>query len=198
MPESNPFIEARDSLASAITTLPVGYLNENAAALLSVIEELKKSCHVEFRLIQAIRGLDVKDGKAVERIAKYLIDYDEISDFDRERTHCHNIDRIVSELLKPYQTDWSEDRTKIEAVEKLLKPLCEADNAYLEQIEPLVRDAAETMRRIKNHVSPGGGGEAAAERERDDFLLKAGDRVERVKLYLRSMNKLANTLLDAI
>src|SRR5436190_10204760 len=96
---SNPFIDEGEKLLSAVDTLPPGYLQDNAAPLLKIIRELKRSCQLEFERIQDVMDLDVNDQQAVARFARDFRRYHKSRDFDNERTHCHNIGRNAKKLF---------------------------------------------------------------------------------------------------
>lgn len=193
---TNPFIEAREKLPSAISTLPPGYLDGNAAALLTIVEELKNSYKVELKVIQAIKNLDVTNSEVVAQLTRYLGDYYQSRDFDRERTHCHNIDRIARTLLAPLEAGTQADRERVAQVEKLLEPLRVADNDYLDEIESVMDRALATIKTINEHVQASQ--TDPARQERQAFVQEFDPRVAQLKEKLKQMNILANDLIDRL
>jgi len=201
--DQNPFVNARSRLAPAISTLPQDYLDGNAAALLMVIEELKKSLLVEFRVIQALKSLDLSEPsqemrELVSSVAHDLEYYSESRLFDTERTHCHNIDRIVRQLLAPLRLPVARDERRIREVMDILEPLRIADNDFLDELEPVIQEVVARAQVINRHVQesvedPGQLHEARLELE--DFRKSIAPRVERLKDLLSQMSELANHLL---
>src|SRR5262245_3555109 len=198
---TNPFIEAREKLPSAITTLPPNYLNGNAAPLLAIVEELRNSYRVELRIIQTIKNLDVTQPEAVGQLALDFESYNQYRDFDRERTHCHNIDRIARTLLTPLRAGSQADRDLVAQLEKLLVPLREADNDILDDIEELMRRASAALITINSQVQASQSDPARlndARSAQQAFVQECDPRLDRLKAALKQMNTLANDLLDRL
>lgn len=196
----NPYIEARERLPSAISTLPPGYLDGNAAALLAIVEELKRSYLLELRIIQAIKQLDVTDSKAVAQFTRDFENYHQYRGFDDERTHCHNINRVARTLLVPLEASSTmADRERVVQVKKLLEPLGDADRDFLDEIEPLMGRALAAVKSINAHVQAGQTDPArldAARQERQTFVQEFDPKIAALKAVLRQMNTLANDLID--
>jgi hypothetical protein len=202
-PEGREFREARAALPSAISTLPKDYLEGNAAQLLLVIEELKRSLLVEWRLVQMVGALDLSEASDEARqktrsIAGYLDWYSQQQVFNQERTHCHNIDLVVTELMAPLRLPVAYDEQKIDALMKLLEPLRIADNDFLDELEPLATEAREAAQAIDGHMQatvsdPARLGDARAELERFNRSMHSG--MDRLKTLLTQMSVLTNDLL---
>lgn len=196
---TNPFIEAREKLPSAITTLPPDFLNGNAAALLAIVEELKNSYKVELRIIQTIKNLDVTQPEAVDQLARDFEDYHQYNDFDRERTRCHNIDRIARTLLAPLRAGSQTDRERVAQLGNLLAPLRVADNDFLDDIEQLMSRALQALKTINEHVQASRHDPARlndARNEQQKFAQEFDPLLNRLKTRLKRMNTLANDLID--
>jgi hypothetical protein len=187
------FVEARDKLPSAASSLPTNYKKDNAAALLDISENLKRSYHVELKLISLVSNLDLSDIDEVTGLANYLRLYEQMHDLQNERTHCHNIGRIAKDLMKRYQTGDPQDKQKIEEMDSLLKPLSRADHEMLDNLEPLVTTTLQTVLKIEELARSDLG---AAQQEQREFRLKMGERHESVKKALRELNQLSNELID--
>lgn len=198
----NPYIEAREQLPSAIRTLPSDYLKGNAAKLLAIVEELRRSYVLELRVIQDIKSLDVTDPDAVAEFTQVFENYHQYRGFDEERTHCHNIDRVARTLLIPLQaSSTATDRQRVGQVEDLLEPLRIADNDFLDEIEPLMDRALAVAKEINDHVQATGTDPArldAAREEHEAFVQEFDAKVEALKANLRQMNTLANDLIDCL
>jgi len=196
---SNPFIKAREKLPSAISTLPPDYLNGNAAALLAVNEELKRSYDVELRIIRAIRRLDVSDPKAVAQMTADFQDYQATRGFDRERTHCSNIGLITRQLFVPLQSAWTQaDRDRVAQLEGFLKGLSYHDDEFVDEIEPVMDRALAALERINLHVQASRADPtqlAAARQEQQAFIAEFDPEFARLKDVLKRMNELANDLI---
>jgi hypothetical protein len=198
---TNPFIEAREKLPSAITTLPPNYLDGNAAALLAIVEELRNSYKVELRIIQTIKNLDVTRPEAVDQLASDFESYHQYRDFDRERTHCHNIDRIARTLLVPLRAGSQTDRARVAQLENLLAPLRVADNDFLDDIEKLMSRALQALKVINDHVRAGQHDPARlndARNEQQKFVQEFDPLLNQLKTVLKQMNTLANDLIDRL
>jgi predicted ATPase len=197
----NSFIEARDKLPSAISTLPPGYLGGNAAALLAVVEELKNSLRLELRVIQAIKDVDVTQAQSVAKLTQDFENYSQSRDFDQERTHCHNIGRIVNTLLTPLGGGTQADRDRVSQVESLLNSLRYSDSDFLDDIEPIMNRALGALQAINNHAQAGqtdASRIAEARREQQAFVQEFGPLLDHLKTTLKQMNTLANDLIDRL
>jgi len=192
----NPFLKAYDQLPSAISTLPPGYLNGNAAALLGIVDELAKSNRLELKVIQAIKNVDIANAAAVHDLASQIEEYYLQRGFDRERTHCHNIDRIVRALLVPPRGGTQAELDRVAQVEQLLAPLRVADNDFIGDLEPLVQRAQAAITGIDAHLR--GADSRAAMHVQQTFVTEYTAHVERLKERLKQMNQLANDLIDRL
>jgi hypothetical protein len=172
------FDEARDALPSAIKTLPPDYLDGNAAPLLLIVEELKKSFLLELDVIHTIKRLDLTRADDalrwdVSALTQRLEDRSEAR-FSEERTHCGRIDLVARTPIAPHQLSVS-DRSIVEEVERLLVPLREADREFVDELEPMIRDVLSSVQRINEHVRATISDQRRlkdARREQDDFARK--------------------------
>jgi DNA repair exonuclease SbcCD ATPase subunit len=205
-PREREFREARAAVPSAIRSLPKDYLEGNAAPLLLVVEELKRSLLTEWRLVQTVERLGLSEvtdelRHKVQQVAGDLEWYVQQRIFDQERTHCHNIDRIVAELMAPLRLPVAYDSEKIEELMNLLKPLRIADNDLLDELEPIAEEVRDAAQRISQHISatetdPTRIDDARAELER--FTQAMASRMDRLKDLLTQMSALSNDLLTAL
>jgi DNA repair ATPase RecN len=190
--------QLRENVSSVITTLPADYLSGNAAALLRILEELQRSFQEELFLVQAVKNLDIRDYQAVDRLSVFLEDYQQRRLFDRERTHCHNIQRIVYTLLPA--SDTSTDPS-ISELQNVLQPLMDADNEFIDELDSLVARAVDTVRQIKadiqtSYTQPTGYAPALATQA--NFLQEFDPRVQRLKTLMKDMNIRINELIDLL
>jgi hypothetical protein len=198
---SNPFIEAREKLPSAISTLPPDYLNGNAAALLAIVEELSRSYRLELRFIQAINGLNVSDPEKVAQFTTDFQNYHQSRDFEKERTHCRNIDRITRTLLVPLKAGTQADLSRVSQVENMMSMLGSADAEFMDEIEPMMDRALAAVRRINTHVQASLTDPtqlAVARQEQQAFTNAFNPEFVRMKTLLKRMNILANDLIDRL
>ena len=198
---SNPFIEAREKLPSAISTLPPDYLNGNAAALLAIVEELSRSYRLELRFIQAINGLNVSDPEKVAQFTTDFQNYHQSRDFEKERTHCRNIDRITRTLLVPLKAGTQADLSRVSQVGNMMSMLGSADAEFMDEIEPMMDRALAAVRRINTHVQASLTDPtqlAAARQEQQAFTNEFNPEFVRMKTLLKRMNILANDLIDRL
>lgn len=197
--------EARTRLPSAISTLPANYLDGNAAPLLLIVEELKRSFLLELRIIQTIKRTELREANDetrwnVARLTAELEDYGQSRWFSEERTHCGNIDRIARTLIAPQRLAVG-DSTRVEEVERLLAPLRDADREFVDELEPLMEDVLQRLRTINDHVQETEQDPARlvdAQRELADFDRALDPRVAGLTKTLKEMSRLANELLDRL
>jgi hypothetical protein len=181
----NEFIDARDRLSSAIETLPPRLRESNAAQLLAIVEELRRSCVLQLQVVQRVARVDVADPEAIGALHQDIEDYIASDLIDRDRTHCHNIDRVAKELrAEGNPADLAE-------LEALLVPLRNADSDYLDDVGQLVGEAVEAVRDLDNATRLA---DTRAIQER--FRAKQEDEVKRIKSTLTSMNDVAGKLID--
>ena len=198
---SNPFIEAREKLRSAISTLPLEYLNGNAAALLAIVEELSQSYRLELRIIQAINGLNVSDPEEVAQFTTYFQNYHQSRDFEKERTHCSNINRITRTLLIPLKAGTQADLSRVAQVENMIRKLGTHDAVFMDEIEPVMDRALAAVNRINTYVQVSLTDPtqlADARKEQQAFTDEFNPEFVRMKTLLKRMNLLANDLIDRL
>ncbi len=198
---NNPLIEAREKLLSAVETLPPGYLNDNAAPLLKIIRELKRSYQLEFQLIQDIMDLDVSDQRAVAQFATNFRRYHKSRDFDNERTHCRNIDRNVQDLLVPLQGGTDADRARVKELQGLLMKLRMHDVAFLDEIELTMDRVLEAVNDIDAHGQASlkdPTQRAVASQKQEDFIKEFDPKFAQLKGVLKRMNEMIEDLIDRL
>lgn len=198
---SNPYIDAREELPSAISTLPPDYLNGNAASLLAIVEELSRSYRLELRIIQAVKDLNVSDPMAVAQFTTNFQNYHQYRDFDKERTHCHNIGRIARTILVPLKAGTQDDLARVEQVEEMISMLGSSDDEFMDEIESVMNRALDAVNRINTHVQASltdSNQLATALQEQQIFKDEFDPEVARLKTVLKRMNILANDLIDRL
>jgi hypothetical protein len=198
---SNSFIDEREKFLSAVDTLPPDYLNGNAAVLLAIAEELNRSYRLELRIIQAIKGLNVSAPGAVAQFTADFQNYHQSRDFDKERTHCRNIDRITRTLLVPLRAGTQADLARVAQLEGLIMDLGSADLQFMDEIELVMDRALAAVNRINTHVQASLTDPtqlAAARQEQQAFIDEFDPEFARLKTVLKRMNILANDLIDRL
>jgi hypothetical protein len=189
------FEKAKAGFASATTSLPKDYLDENAERLLLIAEELRKSFGVELKLVRMVSDLDVGDPK-VREMADELKWYVDEKFFENERTHCHNIARIRARMVRRFVTGSSDDERRIAAFEQLVAPLNDADNDILDSLEQLAKDARDATAAIEAAVGPPERNLARAEELKREFVRKAQERLATARKGLRELSRLSEQLID--
>jgi hypothetical protein len=186
------FADARAELPSAIASLPESLRNSEAAKLLEIVEELRRSYDAELRAILKVLTLDTTNAELVRRV-RYETEFG-LSTIDAQRTRCHNIDRIGRVLLEPLRLKGEQEAA--DQLGRLVEPLGIADNELLDDIGDVLNQAAAAAVSIDEHLQAGMAGEARASRER--FAQEIAPKLEEVKRTLQVMNRVANELLDAV
>lgn len=197
----NPFVEAREKLPSAISTLPPDYLNGNAARLLLIVEELGRSYRLELHIIQTIKGLDMSAPEAVAQLTAYFQNYYQSRDFEKERTHCRNISRISRTLLVSLKAGTQANLARMGEVEEIIRTLGALDDDIFYEIEPVMNRAQAAMNRINVHVQSSlidPAQLAVARQEQQAFIDEFDLAFARLKTGLKRMNMLANDLIDRL
>jgi hypothetical protein len=183
----NEFVEARERLTSGIETLPPRLRETNAAQLLAIVEELRRSCVVELQVVKRVERVDAADPVAVRDLRQAIEDYLEYNLVDRDRTHCHNIDRVADEMRA------AGEAADLDRFEALLAPLRDADAEYLDDVEQVVEDALAAVRDIE-----GADRLEDARAAQDRFRERRRADVERLKATLTRMNDIAGKLIDLV
>jgi hypothetical protein len=197
----NPFIEAREKLSSAVSTLPPDYLKGNAGRLLKIVEELSKSCRLELSLIQAIKGLNVSAPEEVAQLTTDIQNYHQSRDFDKERTHCRNIDRFARTLIVRLEAGTQADLARVAEVEHMIRMLSNHDAKFLDEIESVMNRVLVAANRINTHVQVSltdPAQLAAARQEQQAFIDEFDPEFSQLKTVLKKMNILANDLIDRL
>lgn len=68
-----------------------------------LVDELAASSMIEIGVIQAVTGVDASNRQAIRTQRTILEDYQQRRLYDRDRTHCSNIDRIATQLRAPHE-----------------------------------------------------------------------------------------------
>jgi hypothetical protein len=187
---TNPYIEGRERLASVVTTLPRELLETNAAPLLAIVSELQASSVIEIGVIQAVGRVKVDDPQAIRQQREILEDYEQRRLYDRDRTHCSNIDRIATQLRAPLGQAPS---TKLDELNAVLQPLRHADDDLLDDIEQILGDSLAAIREIEasNRL-------VDAEAAQARFMGRMQPAIDRMKRNLSQMNALTGQLIDLL
>jgi hypothetical protein len=185
---TNPYVEARERLASVVTTLPRELLETNAAPLMAILTELQASSIIEIGVIQAVSRVKVDDPQAVRRQREILEDYEQRRLYDRDRTHCSNIDRIATQLRAPHGQS---PTSKLDELNEILMPLRHADDVLLDDIEQILRDSLTAIREIE-----GSGRLADARSAQTRFTERMQPTIDRIRSNLGRMNALTGQLID--
>ena len=185
---TNPYVEGHEQLASVVTTLPRELLETNAAPLLAIISELQASSVIEIGVIQAVGRLKADDPQAITRQREILEDYQQRRLYDRDRTHCSNIDRIATQLRAPLGQSPS---PKLDELNAVLEPLRHADDDLLDDIEQILGDSLTAVREIE-----GSSRLVDAEAAQGRFMARMQPTIDRIKSNLSRMNALTGQLID--
>ncbi|HWC41675.1 MAG TPA: hypothetical protein VHK02_06790 [Actinomycetota bacterium] len=171
-----------------MTTLPRELLETNAAPLLAIVSELQASSVIEIGVIQAVGRVKVDDPQAIRRQREILEDYQQRRLYDRDRTHCSNIDRIATQLRAPLGQSPS---TKLDELNAVLQPLRHADDDLLDDIEQILGDSLAAIREIEasNRL-------VDAEAAQARFMGRMQPAIDRMKRNLSQMNALTGQLID--
>jgi hypothetical protein len=186
---SNPYIDAREQqFVSFVDTLPRELLQTNAKPLTVLVEELEKSSMVEIGVIRAVTRVDVSDPQAVQTERRNLEDYQQSRLYDRDRTHCSNIDLIAAQLRTPHEDAGAQ--AKIDELDQVLYPLRDADDDLLGDVEEILDAAVAAIRKID-----AAGRLTDAEAERDRFARSMEPRIDRIRSSLNRMHTLRGQLI---
>jgi hypothetical protein len=189
---SNPFVAAREQqLPSAVNTLPRELLETNAVPLMVLVDELAASSMIEIGVIQAVTGVDASNRQAIRTQRTILEDYQQRRLYDRDRTHCSNIDRIATQLRAPHEVSGA--RAKLDELDQVLGPLRHADDDLLDEVEQILDAAVETIRKIDESSRL-----ADVEAEQTRFASNMTATIERIHANIREMHALRGRLIDLL
>jgi hypothetical protein len=182
---TNVFIEQREQLASVVTTLPRELLETNAAPLLGIVSELQASSVIEIGVVQAVTRVNIEDPEAVKTQRAILEDYRDRRLYDRDRTHCSNIDRIATQIRPAGESSASAE------LDQVLAPLRHADNDLLDDIEGILDASVAAIIKIDecHRVDD-------ARAEQRQFADSMRPTIDRMRSNLGRMNELAGKLID--
>jgi hypothetical protein len=189
---SNPFIEAREQqLPSAVNTLPRELLETNAVPLMVLVDELAASSMIELGVIQAVTGAEASNRQAIRTQRRILEDYQQRRLYDRDRTHCSNIDRIATQLRAPHHASGA--KAKLDELDQVINPLRNADDDLLDEVEQILDAAVEAIRRMDESSRL-----ADVEGEQRRFAGNMNETIGRIKANLREMHALRGRLIDLL
>ncbi len=183
----NPYVEQRERLASVVTTLPRELLQTNAAPLMAIVSELQASTVIEIGVIQSVAAVDAGDRQAVATQRRILEDYQGRRLYDRDRTHCSNIDRIATQIRTPYEGTSPE----LDQLDEVLTPLRSADVELVDDIEQVLGEAVAAIGRIgdSNRLED-------AISAQSQFAERMQPKIKQMKDSLSRMNALVGKLID--
>jgi hypothetical protein len=189
---SNPFVAAREQqLPSAVNTLPRELLETNAVPLMVLVDELAASSMIEIGVIQAVTGVDASNRQAIRTQRRILEDYRQRRLYDRDRTHCSNIDRIATQLRAPHEASGAQ--AKLDELDQVLGPLRHADDDLLDEVEQILDAAVETIRTMDKSSRL-----ADVEAEQTRFAGNMTETIERIHANIREMHALRGRLIDLL
>jgi hypothetical protein len=174
-----------------VTTLPRELVHTNAAPLMGIVSELQASYVIEVGVIQTVIRVNVEDPQAVRLQRAILEDYLQRRLYDRDRTHCSNINRIATQLRAVHTTAGTPPI--LDELNRVLIPLRHADDDLLGDIEEVLYEAVQAIRAIDDAKRVD---DARAEQEKFKKAMEL--RVNRMKNSLSRMNTLVGQLIDAM
>jgi hypothetical protein len=178
-------------LPSAVNTLPRELLETNAVPLMVLVDELAASSMIEIGVIQAVTGVDASNRQAIRTQRTILEDYQQRRLYDRDRTHCSNIDRIATQLRAPHEVSGA--RAKLDELDQVLGPLRHADDDLLDEVEQILDAAVETIRKMDESSRL-----ADVEAEQTRFASNMTATIERIHANIREMHALRGRLIDLL
>jgi hypothetical protein len=184
---TNPYLAARESIASSIETLPDPLKDSNAAGFLKIVEQLKQSYIALLELQAIVTKVDVADSAAVQALVGHLRDYADVNtgELNEDRTRCGNIRRTarVMSLCDP----------AAQPVMTEIQALGSADDQFVAEVEAAALDAlntAETIMQAQLTVD--------AIAAQADYVARTETAKKQIKAQLVQMNQISTELLDRI
>jgi hypothetical protein len=193
---SNTFVEQRmrldtgNQLASVVGTLPRELRDTNAAPLLAILRELEASSVIELGVISAVTRVDPESDSEIKAQRTILEDYRDRRLHDRDRTHCSNIRRILTQVRSHAEGPGGSDR--IGVVDTVLAQILGSDKELLDDIESILDRAVATI------AAMDGATVDEAERVQSDFAADMGPVRRDIKANLGRLNALTAELIDAL
>jgi len=184
-------LEMSDRLAGVMETLPQELRGTNAAPLLNIVRELEASSIIELGVISAVTQVDAEDRQAIRLQRDILADYHDRRLYDRDRTHCSNIRRTLTQVGKA--AEGSGDASQLRVVNDVLRPILGADEVLLDDIETILAEAVNAITAMD-----------AADRLTDveaaqrEFAAKMEPLRSDIKANLARMSALTNQLIDEL
>ena len=132
-------LDASDQLASVVGTLPKELRDTNAAPLLAILRELEASSVIELGVINAVIRVDPENRQQIQEQRAILKDYSDRRLHDRDRTHCSNIRRILTQVRSNSAGAGASNR--ITVVDAVLVPITHADFELLDDVELILGKA---------------------------------------------------------
>ena len=194
---TNIFVEQRlrldttDQLASVVATLPVELRDTNAVPLLAILRELEASSVIELGVISAVKNLDPADPQQIAEQQTILDDYADRRLHDRDRTHCSNIRRILTQVHDHAAGPGASER--VQAVDAVLAPIVGADMELLDDVESILGKARTAMAGMSSAQRV-----VDVERIQQEFVAELEPVRREIKASLGRLNSLTSTLIDVL
>jgi len=193
----NPFVEQRlrldtgDRLANVIATLPTTLRETNAGPLLGIVRELEASSIVELGVINAVANVDVENREAIHEQRLILSDYRDRRLHDRDRTHCSNIGRILTQVRS--EPTGPTAGTRVQVVDEVLEPIVRADERLLDDVEAILEKAVTAIVAMDDATRV-----VEAETAQSRFVEEMEPTKQAIKANLSRLNKLTGELIDTM
>jgi len=184
---TNEFIEQREQLASVVTTLPRELLETNAAPLLGIVSELQASSVIEIGVVKAVTRVNVEDPQAIKEQREILEDYHDRRLYERDGTHCSNIDRIATQIRPA-----AEPSAASAELDQVLAPLRQADKEIIDDIEAILEESVAAI--VKIDLRSSRVDDARAEQRQ--FAERMQPTIDRIRSNLRKLNEQSGKLID--
>lgn len=190
-PQRQLLASAVDSYPAVVRTLPIEYRTANAAALLEIGIELRKSFDAELAYVDQVIEVDAANLDAVRAVRKDLARRRRRRDISSARTHCGHIDDIARTLRSPYEA--RHEVAGLERFNDTLDPLRFADAEFLLDIEGILDRALAAVAVMEAHLEEGDDADAREMQERFDDEIGAEEA--HIRDMLTRMSELTNELI---
>jgi hypothetical protein len=191
---TNPYLDASEHIADAITTMPGAFDKGNAAVLYQIINELERSHTAQLKLLGGLRRLNLKawrDG-LLDEVDALVADLEENSDaetLNRQRTHCHNLQLLGRQLVG--------EGYNVAQVQQALGPLYSWDDDFIDDLEGLAAQVVSAAKQVQDELRGHEGDDSALERARnarDLFIQQHRERLATAKALLVKMGNASREL----
>jgi hypothetical protein len=183
---TNVFIEQREQLASVVTTLPRELLETNAAPHLGIVSELQASSVIEIGVVQAVTRVNVEDPQAIKAQREILEDYHARRLYERDGTHCSNINRIATQIRPA-----AESSAASAELDQVLTPLRYADEEILDDIKAILEPSVAAIVKIDACTRVDD-----AKAEQRQFAERMQPTIDRIRSNLSKLNEQSGKLID--